>query len=522
MTINDFIAAVVLRTTADADLTTVNRELTFAEGDSFRIAVKDFFKDIVSGAGLNPYNAGTTYTGTYYVSYNGNMYVHVGASPSTGITPGTNPAIWEEVSIGQLAHPQNSDQYLDLNGVNEVSAADLYELLNNQTIDITSAAFEVLRAAGTLKANRYYKITDVGYVTSLFVHTSGGSDFPRTGLAVLRLPITTGQAPWIRSGSYALNDYATYRNLVYRNTTGTNTATSPDSDGVNWTPQSPTGARYESVYMIAKFSYSGGFTVTELHDTELNNTITATNLIVGSYVRRDSNNVNNISDYLSDLDASEYAGPLSNNVIISSSLSFPSGDGSGGGVNSNKLISSQINSLDDVDGEIQGNIISGTTLTLTDGLLAAADIKNSIIDLPSGSELEVRDDIVIDGVKVSSEGSTAQDTIVMSGLTVVPLNTNGYPDMYGEFVMSSTNATETVTRFTNRAHTLFPIKIAPESGLTLTITGTAHGSLASAGQVIGGAASYVLNGSKGDYVILQPITAGGFAVWKVIESSIVI
>lgn len=522
MTINDFIAAVVLRTTADADLTTVNRELTFAEGDAFRIAVKDFFKELVSGAGLEPYNAGTTYTGTYYVSYNGNMYVHVGASPSTGITPGTNPAIWEQVSIGQLAHPQNSDQYLDENGANEVSAADLYELLNNQTIDITSAAFEVLRAAGTLKANRYYKITDVGSVTSLFVHTSGGSDFPRTGLAVLRLPITTGQSPWIRSGSYALNDYATYRNLVYRNSTGTNTATSPDSDGVNWTPQSPSGARYESVYMFCKFNYSAGFTVLELHDTDLNNTISYTMLLTGSYVRRESNNANNISDYLSDIDASEFSGLFANNVFVGSSVALPSGDGATVGFSSNKLIGSQINSSDDVDGEIQGNIITGTILTLTDGLLAAADIKNSVITLPSGSELEVRDDIVIDGVKIDSQGSTAQDTIVMTGLTVVPLDTNGYPDIYGEFIMSSTNATETVTRFTNRAHTYFPIKIAPESGLTLTITGTAHGSLASAGQVIGSAASYVLNGSKGDYVILEPVTAGGFAVWRVIESSIII
>lgn len=522
MTINDFIAAVVLRTTADADLTTVNRELTFAEGDGFRIAVKDFFKDLVSGAGLEPYNAGTTYTGTYYVSYNGNMYVHVGASPSTGITPGTNPAAWEQVSIGLLAHPQNSDQYLDENGANEVGAADLYELLNNQTIDITSAAFEVLRAAGTLKANRYYKVTDVGSVTSLFVHTSGGSDFPRTGLAVLRLPITTGQSPWIRSGSYALNDYATYRNLVYRNSTGTNTATSPDSDGVNWTPQSPSGARYENVYMFCKFNYSGGFNVLELHDTDLNNTINYTMLLTGTYMRRDSNNLNNISDYLSDIDASEYSGLIGNNVFISSAISLPSGDGSGGGVQGNKLISAQINASDDVDGEISGNNITGTILTLTDGLLAAADIKNSIINLPSGSELEVRDDIVIDGVKIDSQGSSASDTIVMSGLTVVPLDTNGYPDIYGVFVMSSTNATETVTRFTNRAHTLFPIKIAPESGLTLTITGTAHGSLASAGQVIGSAASYVLNGSKGDYVILEPVTAGGFAVWRVKESSIII
>lgn len=521
MTINDFIAAVVLRTTADADLTTVNRELTFAEGDGFRIAVKDFFKDLVSGAGLEPYNAGTTYTGTYYVSYNGNMYVHVGASPSTGITPGTNPAIWSLVSIGALAHPQNSDQYLDENGVNEVSAADLYELLNNQTIDLTSAQFETLRATNRILANRYYRITDVTYLQYLIIHTFGGTTFPRVGMGVMRLPLVAGQLPWISGGTYSSGDYVTYRNIVYQNFTNTNTATPPDSDPTNWTAQATTGARYQSVYMIAKFSYSGGFDLLELHDTELNNSLDLVNMLTGSYMRRDANNVNNVTD-ISNIDASEYSGLIGNNVLISSAISLPSGDGSGGGVNSNKLISSQINSSDDVDGEISANNITGTILTLTDGLIAAGEIKNCTISLPQGAELEVRDDVAIDGAVIDSQGSSASDTIVMTGLTVVPLDTNGYPDIYGVFVMSSTNATETVTRFTNRAHTLFPIKIAPESGLTLTITGTAHGSLASAGQVIGSAASYVLNGSKGDYVILEPVSAGGFAVWRVKESSIII
>lgn len=39
---------------------------------------------------------------------------------------------------------------------------------------------------------------------------------------------------WSSSGTYAIDDIVVYNNKLYINLTGTNTATTPDSDSTNW------------------------------------------------------------------------------------------------------------------------------------------------------------------------------------------------------------------------------------------------------------------------------------------------
>lgn len=46
--------------------------------------------------------------------------------------------------------------------------------------------------------------------------------------------IGTGTDSWSSSNTYLTGDIASYENAYYKNTTGTNTATSPDSDSTNW------------------------------------------------------------------------------------------------------------------------------------------------------------------------------------------------------------------------------------------------------------------------------------------------
>ena len=133
--------------------------------------------------------------------------------------------------------------------------------------------------------------------------------------------------------------------------------------------------------------------------------------------------------------------------------------------------------------------------------------------------VNVRATTALSGKTISAYGSDAQDTIVMSGATTVNLALNGVPDVFGEIILSSVNATETVNTFSNGAR-LFPIKIMPETGLTVTLNCTAYASVSAHGQVIAPSASYALNGSKGDYVILEPVTVGLYNVYRVKSSSI--
>lgn len=105
--------------------TNLNRELTWAEGDQNMEWIINRFNSIIQNTGIVPYDSGTTYTGTRYVSYNQNIWKHIGVGSDTGITPGTDGAVWQLSSIGEVIHAQNTDQYLDFGGVNQVSAADI-------------------------------------------------------------------------------------------------------------------------------------------------------------------------------------------------------------------------------------------------------------------------------------------------------------------------------------------------------------------------------------------------------------
>lgn len=46
-----------------------------------------------------------------YVSYEGNIYKYINATPTAGATPDESPTFWELSSSGAFAHQQNTDQY---------------------------------------------------------------------------------------------------------------------------------------------------------------------------------------------------------------------------------------------------------------------------------------------------------------------------------------------------------------------------------------------------------------------------
>ncbi|MBL8002401.1 MAG: DUF2793 domain-containing protein [Flavobacteriales bacterium] len=68
------------------------------------------------------------------VRHNDKLWVFVSTTDDLGTEPGTNAAVWVEVSALQLAHWQNKDQYLDLGGPYQVSAQEIREHIDNLLI----------------------------------------------------------------------------------------------------------------------------------------------------------------------------------------------------------------------------------------------------------------------------------------------------------------------------------------------------------------------------------------------------
>jgi hypothetical protein len=81
-----------------------------------------------------------------------------------------------------------------------------------------------------------YTISDATYKTYDFNLSTwaDGNQQPEFGFSV--------QNTWLATSTYAVNDLVVFQNSTYRNTTGTNTATTPKLDPTNWVLQGTEGA----------------------------------------------------------------------------------------------------------------------------------------------------------------------------------------------------------------------------------------------------------------------------------------
>lgn len=247
------ITDILLRFTAYPPLTTKGSELTFVEGDANLIEIYEYLQSLATASGVAPYNAGTTYTGTQYVTYGGNLWQHVTAS-STGVTPGTNPAVWSLTSIGAISHVQNTDTALATGTANQVTASELKSLLNDGFKTGTRAAIISLRNSNGLKPGYFYYLSDkrialqatsVGALSSTGFYLAYNPDWTDASgqmLTALGSPIwgAPTSAWWVNvlasypTAGSRIGKFTIYKGSHYVSLTGANTATTPDSDAINW------------------------------------------------------------------------------------------------------------------------------------------------------------------------------------------------------------------------------------------------------------------------------------------------
>jgi len=110
--------------------------------------------------------------------------------------------------------------------------------------------------------------------------------------------------------------------------------------------------------------------------------------------------------------------------------------------------------------------------------------------------------------------SNDQRSLDITGLTTIDIGTNA--ELVGIYNLTSGNATETINLISNFP-TLFPFTLKPETGLTLTVTFTAVGSLSANDQIVGQSVFVVLNGDNGDELTLQAATFGAYSVTEQVE-----
>lgn len=186
------ITDILLRTVSHADLTTKNAVITWTEEDQNFIEIYESLKSLTSVdiSLFETYNAGTTYENGDYVSYSGNIYRFINVTPTAGITPGTDPLFWELASVGEFAHEQNKDQYLDFGGANQVSVTDLYALLNGGVPIISDIPYDATSWNANLDGATKNSIRDkfvtvdaaIAAINTTNLFANGGNSFGATAV----------------------------------------------------------------------------------------------------------------------------------------------------------------------------------------------------------------------------------------------------------------------------------------------------------------------------------------------------
>lgn len=490
-------------------------ELTWEELDDNLKLLADAINTALNGGGnVQPYDNGTEYKNTLpdYVTYGGNLWKCL-VSSVTGVIPGTDPTKWELSSAGNLTHQQNTDTILAAGTANQVTAAEIRELLSNQLILITGSTFVLAANIGSLKQNRIYKITDADPV--LYVHSYGGYVWNKRGVAVIRTPLVIniwkGDA---FGGSYTTGQRVNFDASVYQNLTGNNTDTPPSGDSTNWQLLATNTSAYKDSFFDVDLILQDGAIYPITYRDQYNSCkfgyITG---LLKSFPKIDPSNMVNEADYSSNLDVANVDAVISGNVLTHNSFISigPNSIGSGGGVSSNLLIYGAINCSGGMSGDISGNKIENATLNFDDGLDGSGYFKNCGVSFPKKIELNARDLCKIDGATINEDGSTAEDEITAPAGTC-DLEQNGPNDLYGVYWFDSAGGSiDEITGFKN----YFPVKIMcrkPGEKLTVTIKGA--GGVTDGSLVCNNPSyapgNYDLNADNGEYlkVIEQMLVDG--------------
>lgn len=516
----------ILRSESHSPLTTKGSELTYAELDGNFIELYDYLSSMNAESGIAPYDNATTYTGTEYVSYNGNIYVHISATSTTGVFPDTDASKWQLTSIGALAHQQNKDSFLAKGSASEVSAFDLYDLLNNQIINKTYADFNTEIGDAKLKPNRLYCITNVNsfldtgtYVNSqikLYIRTISNTKYSSKGFISFVAPKFDTYNTYDYTYPYVVGEIVGYGLFVYECINGTANGDTPNNDVAHW--QIKSYLSFPSYYTIKYFDVEwndvgGTININKVFDN-YNNTFGGNDFLNGNIASFQQIAYNDIDTTSFWNNICGHINGVYSNKLINSSYIY-----SRGGYNPSAITNLYLNkSMIGCDGFINGNLYNvhlvKTQIVIPNGNYNATmtDLK---IEFANVTGIQLDSNASVTGY-MNEQGSniTAQVNIVATG-GVVDLDTLlNYADIYGVFEMECGGD---MIDYLLKANYFCPIIIKPITAhqyLTIKIynLGSANTNNLVSTNYSG---NIDLFADNGDYAVLEKVNLNGFDLWNV-------
>lgn len=509
-------SAPYLRNASDSRFTTLGRELTITEGDQQFIYIKDQIDGLKSVAGLTPYDSVATYVGgkTYVVGYGNKGWLFISSTDQSGVTPGTNSAIWQEINPNSLTHQQNTDAYLGYGTSDEVSANELRSFLDaaNAPVALTHADFLTLFLGGTLTKDVVYKITD----KSLYVRAMSNRSFEGNGLIERIVPNWQGYSGglhpvWFPDAEPGINDKTIFADKVYKNLTGTNLTTIPPDDLDNWEEVAGNTSDYKIDYYGCRVLYRRD-----------ENRIAAFDIITSTQDKVQSIEFNTPS-YNSRFNTANISIVEGSSQLIDSNKDIIIGvtKQNRGALINNSGSNGSIGVIGNHLGEFKNNHIINTNLAVASGTTSGFKFNGNNVEFKfgasSGKTINLRNNAVIEDCVINSKGSDAVDVLdgssAVTGSTL-DLNANGANDAYGIFEIDVADIT--IDSLTGMPSHFEKIIIRPSIGRTITVTSYASSFVSANGQIVDngvGGGWYELTGNDGDYVVVSRRTVGGFNVY---------
>lgn len=516
----------ILRSESHSPLTTKGSELTYAELDGNFIELYDYLSAMNSGSGIAPYDNGTTYSGTEYVSYNGNIYVHISATSTTGVLPDSDITKWALTSIGALAHQQNKDSYLAFGSASQVSAVDLYDILNNQTINITYANFLTAKNGALLKPNRLYCITNVNsfldtgvYTNSqikLYIRTISNSQYSAKGFISFVAPKYDSFSVYDYTYAYLVGDKVGYGLFVYECTNATSNGDSPDNDVANWTIKSYLSfpAFYTTKYFDVEWNDVGGTIYVNKVIDNFNNTFGANdfgNGNIASFQQIGNNDIDTTSWWNN---ICGFVNGVYGNKLINQSHIYSKGGYNPNAITNNFLNKSMIGCDEFINGDISNVHLTKTQIVIPNGDFVGT-MTNLKIDFANVTGISLDANASVSGY-MNEKGSniTAQLDITGTGGLVDLDSLLNYADIYGVFEMECNGD---MIDYLLKANYYCPIIIKPitaHQNLTLKIyslSGATNNNCVSSDY----SGNIDLYTDTNDYAVLEKINIGGIDLWNV-------
>lgn len=495
-------------------------QLTHEELDGNFIYIVNLVSGLTSSVDVAPYSGGTTYTGSTYVSYSGNLYLHISGTPTTGVIPDSDPTKWQLVSSGVLIHEKNKDTYLDFGGANQVSASEIRSLIDNSTLILTTQS-DLSDAVinGTLIREAVYLVTDSDPI--FYVKAQTANSLYHDAFAVRYIPnhVSLGGTYdfWNIGSAYAINNKVVYGNYVYKNLTGDNSG-NPRVTGLDWEIVSHLSVPTDYIFSTVKSKIQqrkdyGVNGLIEFEDSDGNE------FMLWQYPSIGTTNNKFINSFWFGHDM-HVEGTFRNNIFkniqsIGSSFESILGIYEYNEMN-NSLLQSNYGIM---QGEFIKNICTNILFECTEGTNTDFKFNRNLVQFTSRKSIALRPSAVIEDCVITSKGSDAVDVLdgssAVSGSTL-DLNDNGTNDAYGIFEIGTADIT--IDSLTGMPSHFEKIILRPAVGRFALMALQAAVDIAAANQLVDGlgvGGTFTLDGSLGQYAIIEKSVNQGFNVYKV-------